>query len=46
MLNFELYNNLVFGKGQIEKLGVLSQSLKYYWHTVVEVSLKTEFTSK
>jgi NADP-dependent alcohol dehydrogenase len=23
MLNFELYNNLVFGKGQIEKLGVL-----------------------
>ena len=46
MLNFELYNptNLVFGKGQIEKLSVLVP--KYYWLTAEEVFSKMGFTTK
>jgi hypothetical protein len=43
MLNFELYNptNLVFCKGQMEiRKSLKTYWTKFYWHMVVEVSLK------
>jgi alcohol dehydrogenase YqhD (iron-dependent ADH family) len=48
MLNFELYNptNLVFWKGQIEKLSTLvPQGAKILWR-MVEAFSKMEFTSR